>query len=168
MPARTTRGWLLALPCVVLCTLTCHSPTEPNSELSNEIFATVHLQNAAGNATITGAEALLNGIPLETDTPSATADQRLLPLGPANEGSNTLTILLTAQTTGAMPTAYRVPRFNLTLTACVGNQGGQFVFADDGGLSRTFHMAEQSGNLVAGQGFSYTFYSPRCVPEGNP
>jgi hypothetical protein len=144
-----------------------NSPSEPSTALDNSFDALVTLQNAAGAPTITGAEALIDGKLLQTDSQSATANETLFPNDYVARGTHTLTIQLTAQTTGATPTTYRVPKFDLTLSACVGNVGGIFVFGDDGGTFRKIHMPEQSGDLVPGQGFSYTFTSPDCVPEGD-
>lgn len=56
----------------------------------------------------------------------------------------------------------------LGMTGCNGsptapNPNDDGSLSDYGGSQETFHLHTQSGPLTAGQGFSYSFYSPDCT-----
>src|SRR5262249_29614085 len=132
-------------------------------DADNSFDALPTLENVSGAATITEIKVLLDGVVVDDQTTAPSASLFIGAQGPVlGTGNHTLTIQLAQQTT-TTPTAYTLPKFNVDLFACVGTVGGFFVVADDGGTSRTIKMPAQSGNLVAGQGFNYTFYSPDCV-----
>jgi hypothetical protein len=64
----------------------------------------------------------------------------------------------------AFATSYKVPPFDMTLYACpVG------TFSDSGGTRRVIKFPTLTADLVAGQGFDYTFSTPDCTPDdGRP
>jgi hypothetical protein len=155
-----TRLFLGAILIVLGMTGCSGSPTAPNPNDVNtyDLFAT--LENTAGAQTIREAQLLLDGNVVLDQSYNGPSDFAGLAVAPPAEifaGSHTLTVLLVSQTTST-PTQYTVPKFDVTIYSC--SDGS---LSDYGGSQETFHQHTQSGPLTAGQGFSYSFYSPDCT-----
>jgi hypothetical protein len=138
------------------------SPTAPNPDAINTYSLFSDLVDVGGAPTILEAQLLLDGsVVLDQSYGTAQSDVSLA-VGADTAiypGNHTLTIRLVSQTT-TTPTTYSVPKFDIAVWACSSGS-----LSDGGGNAETTHEHTQSGALTAGQGFTYSFYSPDCTPE---
>ncbi|HVT58169.1 MAG TPA: hypothetical protein VHR45_07195 [Thermoanaerobaculia bacterium] len=156
---------LLAVTLAALGMSGCNgSPTapDPNTPL-NTYIVFADLVNVSGAPTILDAQLLLDGVVVEEktfDDVGGVADALLADNSAIFAGRHTLTLLLARQTT-SLPTTYRVPKFDFHLLSC--NEGSLGYL---GPTTEDLHLPTQTASLTAGQGISYTFYTPECsVPQ---